>query len=160
MALLLLAAAAMLLLAACGGTEKARDFEVLKFDGTPFKLSEQAGSKAVVLNFWYPSCPPCREEMPAFEEAWLELAGEPVEFLALFVPQGFDSELDARNFVAELELTFSFATDRRAQIAGDYGLEFFPVTYFIDRKGRIAASRISRLEADEIVSLVRELNES
>ena len=158
MALPFLAAAAVLLLAACGGTEKAKDFEVLKFDGTLFKLSEQAGANAVVLNFWYPSCPPCREEMPAFEEAWRELEGEPVEFLALFVPQGFDSEADARNFVAELGLTFSFATDRRAQIADDYGLEFFPVTYFIDKNGRIAASRISRLEADEIVSLVRELN--
>ena len=149
---------ALLAVAACGGSaQAARDFEVTQFDGARFRLSEHIGTNAVVLNFWYPSCPPCREEMPAFQQAWEELQGEPVKFLGLFVPQGFDSEQDARDFADELGLTFPFATDRLAKIADAYKLEAFPKTYFIDINGKVVATRISRLEADEITRMVRGL---
>ncbi|PKB59424.1 MAG: hypothetical protein BZY83_01865 [SAR202 cluster bacterium Casp-Chloro-G2] len=145
----------ILFLLACGSGERARDFEVTQFDGATFRLSEETKSQAVVLNFWYPSCPPCREEMPAFQAAWQELQGEPVRFLSLYVPQGFDSEQDARAFVEEFGLTFSFATDRLARIAQAYGLEYFPKTYFIDTDRRIVAAKISTLKTEDIVRQVR-----
>ncbi len=145
-------------LVACGGSgQTARDFEVAQFDGATFRLSAETVDQAVVLNFWYPTCPPCREEMPAFEAAWQELKGEPVRFLGLYVPQGFDSEQDARDFVDELGLTFSFATDRLARIAEAYELEYFPKTYFIDMDGKIVATHISVLEPAEIIRQVRAL---
>lgn len=143
---------------ACGSSgQSARDFEVTKFDGATFRLSQETVDHAVVLNFWYPSCPPCREEMPAFEAAWQELKDSPVRFLGLYVPQGFDSEQDARDFVDEFGLTFSFATDRLARIAEAYELEYFPKTYFIDRNGHIVATHISVLEPEEIIEQVRAL---
>ena len=152
------ALAGIVLLMACGGSgQTARDFEVVQFDGATFRLSQETADLAVVLNFWYPSCPPCREEMPAFEAAWQELKDGPVRFLGLYVPQGFDSEQDARDFVDELGLTFSFATDRLARIAEAYELEFFPKTYFIDMDGKIVATHISVLEAEEIIRQVRAL---
>lgn len=148
----------LIFLTACGGSARAaRDFHVTQFDGANFHLSEQTENNAVVLNFWYPSCPPCREEMPAFQEAWLVLQNQPVRFLGLFVPQGFDSEQNARDFVADLGLTFSFATDRLARIADAYDIEGFPKTYFIDTDGNIVATYLSRLEADEIINLVKGL---
>ena len=148
----------VVLLVACGGSgQTARDFEVVQFDGVTFRLSQETADQAVVLNFWYPSCPPCREEMPAFEAAWQELKGEPVRILGLYVPQGFDSELDARDFVEELGLTFSFATDRLARIAEAYEVEYFPKTYFIDMHGKVVATHISILEPEEIVQQVRAL---
>ena len=150
--------AGLILLAACGGSgERARDFEVVQFNGDTFRLSQEAESQVVVLNFWYPSCPPCRAEMPAFEAAWQELKNSPVRFLGLYVPQGFDSEQDAKDFVAELGLTFSFATDRLARIAEAYELEFFPKTYFIDMDGKVVATHISTLDPEEIIQQVRAL---
>ena len=152
------ALAGIVFLLACGGSgQTARDFEVVQFDGATFRLSQETVDQAVVLNFWYPTCPPCREEMPAFEAAWQELKGEPVRFLGLYVPQGFDSEQDARDFVDELGLTFTFATDRLARIAEAYELEYFPKTYFIDMDGKVVATHISTLEPDEIVRQVRAL---
>ena len=148
----------MILLLACGGgAQTARDFEVVQFDGQVFRLSQELGNRAVVLNFWYPTCPPCREEMPAFEAAWQELKDGPVRFLALYVPQGFDSEQDARDFVAEFGLTFSFATDRLARIAQAYELEAFPKTYFIGMDGKVVATHVSTLTREEIVRQVRAL---
>ncbi len=145
-------------LSGCAVQSPAHDFQVALFNGDDFTLSEQEGRSAVVLNFWYPSCPPCREEMPHFQQAWQEFEGENIRFLALFVPRGFDSEQDARDFVDELGLTFDFAVDRQQAIAQQYGVEFFPTTYFIDRKGRVAQVEISNLDRDTIVDIVSDMD--
>lgn len=156
--LVVVALAEILLLAACGGSgQRAQDFEVVQFDGETFRLSQESESHAVVLNFWYPSCPPCREEMPAIEAAWQELKDEPVRILGLYVPQGFDSEEDARNFVDELELTFDFATDRLGRIAEAYGFSAFPKTYYIDMDRNIVATSLGALGTQEIIQQVRAL---
>ena len=138
--------AGIVLLVACGGSgQAARDFEVVQFGGETFRLSEETKDNAVVVNFWYPSCPPCREEMPAIEAAWQELKDEPVRILGLYVPQGFDSEQDA--------------PDRLARIAEAYELEFFPTTFFIDMKGEVVATHISILKKEEVVRQIRALIE-
>ena len=111
----------------------------------------------MVINFWYPSCAPCREEMPEFQQAWEDLAGEPVRFLGLFVPRGFDNEATAREFVEELGLTFDFATDHGETIASAYGIEFYPTTWFIGRDGRVAGKFVSAVDADRLTSTVRDL---
>ncbi len=138
--------------------EQAPDFEVTLFDGSSFRLSDQIGQRSVVLNFWFPSCPPCRAEMPDFEDAWQQLKGEDVLFLGLFVPQGFDSEQDARDFVQELGLTYQFATDNMAQITLEYRLAYFPTTIFIDKAGRLFRSEISVLDAEKITRIVRDMS--
>jgi len=153
---------AALLLAACGGGDdqaRAPDFLVTLFDGSEFRLSDQTGEHPVVLNFWYPTCPPCREEMPAFGSAWQRLRGQGVVFLGLFVPQGFDSEQDARDFVDELGLTYNFATDKGARIAEQFQVEVFPTTFFIDKSGRIFQKRISVLDEEKIADIVRDMSQ-
>lgn len=149
---------AVLSIAGCTARVPAHDFQVVLFDGQDFSLSEQAGKSAVVLNFWYPSCAPCREEMPHFQQAWQEFEGKDIRFLGLFVPRGFDSEQDARDFVDQYGLTFNFAVDRRQAIAQQYGVEFFPTTYFIDRKGQVERVEISNLDRDTIVDIVSKMD--
>ena len=147
----------MLLLAmACSG-ERAQDFEVQLFDGGKFRLSQEYADRVVVINFWYPSCAPCREEMPEFQQAWEELDGEDVRFLGMFVPRGFDNESTAREFVDELALTFDFATDHGETIASAYGIEFYPTTWFVDQNGRVGETFVSAMDSEQITSIVREL---
>ena len=155
-AVMLLVLAGVMVLVACGSSGwTARDFEAVQFDGNTFRLFEETNDNVVVVNFWYPSCPPCREEMPAIEAAWQELNGLPVKVLGLYVPQGFDSEQDAQNFVDELGLTFDFATDRLARIAEAYEVEYFPTTFFLDMEGEVVATHISIMKRDEIVRQVK-----
>ena len=152
----------VLLITACGGDgePKAPDFQLSQFNGSEFRLSSQAGENLVVLNFWYPTCPPCREEMPAFEAAWRRLqADEPkVRFLGIFVPQGFDSEQDARDFVAELGLTYGFATDMGGRVAEMFQVQVYPTTVFIDNSGRVFSTQISVLDEEKIVGIVRAMS--
>jgi peroxiredoxin len=153
----LLATLVILALAvACAPGDPAADFNVTTFSGEQFRLSQQRG-QAIVINFWYPSCPPCREEMPAFQEVWEKYRGRNVQFIGLFVPQGIDTEADARQFVDDFGLTFQVATDTRATIALEYGIKYFPTTYFIDQAGRIARQEISRMDADLLAQIVEDL---
>ncbi len=154
---LLTAAAALLLVAtACTPGQPAADFALTTFTGDNFTLSEQRGN-VVVVNFWYPSCPPCRDEMPAFQDVWEQYEGRRVKFIGLFVPQGFDTEIEARQFVDEFGLTFDFATDVRAMVAQEYAVEYFPTTYFIDQAGRVARQEISRMDADRLDGILADL---
>ena len=143
-------------IAGCATGQPAADFTLTTFAGERFRLSEQRG-KAVVINFWYPSCPPCRDEMPAFQEVWEEYQGRNVRIIGLFVPQGFDTEVEARQFVDELELTFDFATDVRAMVAQEYAVQFFPTTYFIDQAGRVHIMEISRMDYDRLTDVLDDL---
>ncbi len=143
-------------LVACSAGQPATDFDLTTFKGEEFRLSEQRGN-AVVINFWYPSCPPCRDEMPAFQEVWEEYQGRNVRFIGLFVPQGFDTEVEARQFVEEFGLTFDFATDVRARVAQEYAVQFFPTTYFIDQGGRIHKMEISRMDVDTLTEILDDL---
>lgn len=152
-ALLALSLSLLAALASCSA-DRAQDFEVELFDGGDFRLSEQYKDNVVVINFWYPSCPPCREEMPEFQRAWEENSDKPVRFLGLFVPKGFDTEHGAREFVDELRLTFDFTTDHGEAIARAYGVEFFPSTWFIDRGGEVVAIHVSALDAERINEIV------
>ena len=143
-------------LVACSAGQPAADFALTTFGGEQFRLSEQRG-KAVIINFWYPSCPPCRDEMPAFQEVWEEYRGRDVRFIGLFVPQGFDTEVEARQFVDELGLTFDFATDVRARVAQEYAVQFFPTTYFIDQAGRVHLMEISRMDVERLTDILEDL---
>ena len=157
--LLLTLLAILLIILGCDRLAAAPDFQVTRFDGGSFQLSELTGQEAVVINFWYPSCPPCREEMPHFEAVWQDMQGQEtggkdVRFLGLFVPQGFDTEQDARDFVAELGLTFDFATDLQALISQTYEVQYFPTTYFINKKGRVFQQEISNLDREGLTAIV------
>ena len=152
----LILAALLMLSAACSTGEPASDFALTTFDQEQFRLSEQRGN-VVVINFWYPSCPPCRDEMPAFQEAWEQYQGRNVRFIGLFVPQGFDTEVEARQFVDELGLTFDFATDVRARVAQEYAVVYFPTTYFIDQAGRVHLMEISRMDIDRLTEILDDL---
>lgn len=95
--------------------------------------------------------------MPHLEQAWRDFQDEDVRFVGLFVPRGFDSEQDARDFVDEYGLTFDFATDRQQTVAQRYGIEFYPTTYFIDRDGRVARVVTRNMDLETIVEILESM---
>ena len=144
----------ILLLSACGVPARAPDFSLNTFSGEEFRLSDHNNGESLVINFWYPSCPPCRNEMPHFQTVWEGLNGQDIRFLGLFVPKGFDTESEAKEFVNELGLTFDFATDKGAEVAQEYGVEYFPNTFFINEDGRIVHQEIRNLDERDLISII------
>ena len=144
----------ILLVSGCGIPARAPDFSLNTFSGEEFRLSKLNNGESLVINFWYPSCPPCRNEMPHFQTVWERLNGQNIRFLGLFVPKGFDTESEAKEFVDELGLTFDFATDKGAEVAEEYGVEYFPNTFFINEDGRIVHQEIRNLDERDLVSII------
>ena len=159
------AAVVVLLAAACSGGipagEPAPELDVVLFGnanntaGEAVKLANFEGTPTV-LNFWYPSCGPCRVEMPDFEEASHKYDDDDLKFLAVQVP-GFDSSEDGQAFVDELGLTFSIGYTESAQIIADYKLIGFPSTVFLNDNHEIVRTWVSALDAEKLEELIQEL---
>ena len=111
------------------------DFTVTSSDGVEYTLSELLKEKdAVVLNFWYLNCGPCRQEFPYLQEAY-EAYSDSIEILAMNPVDGTDEEITA--FKKELELTFPmFQCD--PDWAKAMQLTAYPTTVVIDRYGVIS----------------------
>lgn len=112
--------------------EAAADFEIDLFSGEELALSDLQG-KVVVLNFWATWCPPCREEMPAFESIYQEYKDRDVVFVGIAVS---DLEERARDFVEGVGVTYPIGLDTSG-IAETYRVTAMPTTFFIDREGII-----------------------
>lgn len=111
------------------------DLTVTAADGKEYVLSELLKEKkAVVLNFWYLECQPCRKEFPYLQAAYEKYSSD-IEVLALN-PVNTDAEAVAA-FQKEQKLTFPMAVcDPVWQEAMQ--LTAYPTTVVIDRYGAIS----------------------
>lgn len=111
------------------------NFSVTASDGTVYVLSELLQQKqAVVLNFWYLECAPCRAEFPYLQEAY-EKYSDKLEVLALNPVNEDSAAIDA--FRQEQKLTFPMLHCDPAW-AEAMELTAYPTTVVIDRYGNIA----------------------
>ncbi|MBQ7801941.1 MAG: redoxin domain-containing protein [Oscillospiraceae bacterium] len=111
------------------------DYTFTAIDGKEYTISQLLQEKnAVVLNFWYLECAPCKAEFPYLQEAY-EKYSDSVEVLAL---NPINDDVDAvAEFRKEQELTFPMALcDEKWQEAMQ--LTAYPTTVVIDRFGNIA----------------------
>lgn len=104
-------------------------FTVKALDGKTYDIAKLKG-KAVVLNFWFIGCPPCRQEIPGLNTLVKEYAKKNVVFLAL----ALDDEKSLNDFLKKTPFTYSIVP--KAQSVSElYGVEGFPTHIVIDRKG-------------------------
>ena len=118
---------------------KAHDFEIETFDGEMLRLSDLEG-KVVVLNFWASWCPPCRWEMPFFEEMNQEYKDQEVVFLGVAMSDTLDS---AKEFAESAGVTYPIGLDTTNDIARNYKVISLPTTFFIGRDGNIERRLVS-----------------
>jgi peroxiredoxin len=141
--------------AACGGNEstvdqgvevgkEARDFTLKTLDGEEVSLSEYRG-QVVLLNFWATWCPPCRAEVPEFEEAYRQRAGDGFVVLGVSVqdpPHLVDS------FIEEFQMTYPVVLDEKGVVSKEYRTPGLPMSLVIDQEGIIQERHLGYLSAD------------
>lgn len=131
----------------------AKDFTVIDVDGKEVSLSDFKG-KPVVVNFWASWCPPCKVEMPYFNEVYKEL-GDEVQFMMVDLVDGSRETVDtAKAFIKEngYEFPVFFDTDQNAAIA--YGIYSIPTSIFIDAEGKVVRSITGTMtKADLLVEI-------
>ena len=113
----------------------AHDFTVTAYDGESYKLSELLETKkAVVLNFWFMNCDPCRMEFPYLWQAYEEFSDD-IAVLAMNPLDGTDETI--ASYATENSLGFPMAAvDPEWQSA--VNITAYPTTVIIDRYGMVS----------------------
>lgn len=113
----------------------APDFALQDMNGQTVRLSDLRG-QPVLLNLWASWCPPCKEEMPAMQNAFEIYA--PQGFTILAVNTTFqDQRSSALRFAEESGLTFPILFDVDGTVSRQYHTRLMPTSFFIDQEGII-----------------------
>lgn len=115
----------------------APDFTVTDMDGNSVSLSDKFG-KPIIVNFWASWCPPCKSEMPDFEEAFKEYGNE-ITFMMVNMTGGRETVESAKSFIEKSTYSFPVYFDTEYQAAMTYGVSSIPQTIFIDKYGNLTA---------------------
>ena len=114
-------------------------FIVETFNHGTYDLDSTVG-RPVLINFWFPSCPPCRAELPDLQAAF-EKYGEEIDFLGV-QQTSVETAEEGAAFLAELGINYpNFADeteDSRSRVQIDYQVLSFPTTVFLNRDHSIS----------------------
>ncbi|MDP2030163.1 MAG: TlpA disulfide reductase family protein [Thiobacillus sp.] len=116
---------------------KAPAFALPSLDGETRDKHGYRG-RVVLLNFWASWCPPCREEFPSLQRLQQVMGGRDFTVLAIAVA---DNEAAVTRFLEGQRPGFDVLLDNDRKTAGDYRAAGVPVTYLLDREGRLLAGK-------------------
>jgi peroxiredoxin len=125
--------------------EMAPDFTLNDASGNPVKLSDFKG-KVVVLNFWATWCHGCKTEIPWFIEFQKAYGNQ--DFVVLGVALDDDGWKSVKPYVKEKNVNYRMVVGSMQicdLFGGSHGL---PMTFLIDKSGRIAARHDGVVDRD------------
>ncbi len=123
---------------------------VKDLEGNPLALSSTTG-KVVVINFWATWCGPCRMEIPDLAKIHSTYKDQGLLILGFAVDSGSANEIAraARGF--GITYPVYIADDVQAQFKTG---EILPVTFIINRKGRIVSKLIGLQEREQFENAI------
>jgi peroxiredoxin len=113
-------------------------------DGRSVSLEEFRG-RPLIVNFWGPSCVPCRDEFPLFLAKLAEHADDGLAILGVL---NKDPPEPARAFADALGATWPTVLDPDERFARAYRVLGRPQTYFVDEDGVLRSIQIGEVRED------------
>lgn len=117
--------------------------------------SEDVAGKVVILNFWYASCPPCREEAPDLEKLRVQFEDDEVVVLGVNVSDTADVALGFEKRFGVGYPSIVDAADNAVQLAfaqGSLPPNAVPTTLVLDRQGRVAARVSGLIDSPSVIA--------
>lgn len=121
--------------------QKAPDFTLTRLEGGSLALADLRG-QPIVINFWATWCPPCLEELPALQAAYLAHRDE-INFVAISVKE--ESGVVAQ-FITQHGITLPVLLDSNGAAVDLYGVRGLPTTVFIDKQGVVVDRHLGGLD--------------
>jgi thiol-disulfide isomerase/thioredoxin len=128
---------------------QAPDFTVQDWEGNMVKLSDFFG-KPIVLNFWASWCPPCKAELPDFDDACKKYEGEVVFLMVNMTDNQMETVEVAKDFIKTYGYDFPVYFDVSYEAAMVYGVRSIPQTYFINAEGELVATATGMISAAQL----------
>ena len=128
-----------------GGT-----FDRLTGDGTA-TFADYRGTPLVV-NVWAAWCPPCQQEMPAFEQVH-QAMGDRVRFVGL---DRADSRSDAQAFAKQRNITYDLLFDPDDTFAPAMGVAVMPTTLLVSADGVVLKTLSGTVSANALTAAIQE----
>lgn len=113
-----------------------------RLDGAPATLGAFHG-KPMVVNLWASWCPPCRREMPAFEQA--QAAHPDIHFV--FLNQGEAAATVRQYLGAHAPSLANALLDPAGEASRQLSNRGLPATLFLDAQGRLLDIRVGELSS-------------
>lgn len=95
--------------------------------------------KVMVLNFWFTTCPPCKQERPYLNKIAESYKGDPnVVFIAI----ALDRKEQLETYLRQNEFKYKVIPDGK-KIADSYNVTAYPTQVIVDKDGKVAFSAVS-----------------
>jgi cytochrome c biogenesis protein CcmG/thiol:disulfide interchange protein DsbE len=104
----------------------------------------------VVINFWAPSCVPCRREFPALKSALAAHRAQGLLIVGVWFRGGsfLDSPDDVTKFIADQGADWATFADPGARVQAAYDVVVPPTTFFVDRDGVVRVVQLGEMTGD------------
>lgn len=125
------------------------DFNLETLDGGKIQLEDLKG-KPTIVNFFASWCPPCRNEIPDFNEVY-EKYGKDVNFIGINLQEENET---VKTMVEELNIKYTIALDKTGEIAHNYNVSAIPTTVFFNSEGEIQMiypGMMTKVKLEEII---------
>jgi peroxiredoxin len=155
----------LLALAACGdhpqvvlnNGEPPPAFRAETLAGPVLAVPDDLKGHVLAIRFWADWCPYCKTEMRDLEPVYRRLKAQGLEVLAVNVAQDRDT---AAGFIAPLGISYPVLLDPDGETARRYGVKALPLTWFVDRQGRLAGKILGEATAAAFEAQARPLLEA
>ena len=151
--------------AAAADLPRVGDFEIVAYqtgagltaERMQFSAVLDAG-KPVVLNFWAGLCPPCRAEMPEFQEVYDEYQDRILMLGIDLGPfTGLGNSDQGRALLDELGVSYPAGTTEDADVVARFQVLGMPTTLFVTADGGVVAKWTGILTKEKLIEHVEEL---
>ncbi|HEO65581.1 MAG TPA: TlpA family protein disulfide reductase, partial [Spirochaetes bacterium] len=141
------------------GNKSVLAYTLLDLDGKEVSLKQYTG-KTVLMNFWFISCPFCKNEKKELEKLKAKMEGKDFIILAVSVDKAYQvGGVEAYKKVNKMTVTVLH--DPTSKVANSLGLGSVPTSYIIDKNGTLLgeAAQDRRWGEEGYVKLFKQLTQ-
>ena len=145
-----------LILGCSNSNETPLPFNAELIEGGEFK-SEDFKGKPMIINFWYPSCPPCAKELPTLVKYHNENLKN-IKFLGVVHNSLVDKKEDSVNLIKKFNIEYQNIYDEKGELVKDFNVLGFPTTLFFDKNHKLSKKWTGYLDEENLIEQLEKIN--